>query len=163
MKILAALGIGETFLHPMEVIWDNTEKESEGHFISFLGRGSVLNVWFSLSLNMPILITEVSVPSHGIKNFLEETDRIVSEDRGWNFQNGKVKVPPRVKALQHRLKILPSVNLKHWFTEYSTRLLNCNHINHQRMIYLTYNVEVHTVLYWNTKILCAATETKKCG
>lgn len=38
---------------------------------------------------MYILITEVSVPLPGIKKLLEEKDKNVSEDRGWNFQNGK--------------------------------------------------------------------------
>lgn len=39
---------------------------------------------------MHILITEVSIPSHGIKKLLEGKDKNTSEDRGWNFQNAKL-------------------------------------------------------------------------
>lgn len=41
---------------------------------------------------MHILITEVSVPSHGIKKVLEEKDKNASEDRGWNFQKVSISM-----------------------------------------------------------------------
>lgn len=70
----------------MEVIGENIGQEPEWHFISFLHRGLILNILFALSLNMHILITEVSILHMALKNYQKRKIKMLQRTEAGTFR-----------------------------------------------------------------------------